>query len=89
MTRQVWKFELHPGENVIEMPAEAKLLTVQMQHGEPYLWALVYTDAPRTLREFNVVGTGHNLPEGVGLYVGTFQMEGGALVWHVFEKGPE
>jgi hypothetical protein len=30
-------------------------------------------------------GTGHDMPDDPGQYVGTFQMHGGALVFHLFE----
>lgn len=39
--------------------------------------------APRQIR---VAGTGQNLPNFPGTYIGTFQMNGGALVFHVFES---
>lgn len=89
-TRTIWKFALPPLTDVfvLEMPADAKTLTVQMQNGEPCIWAIVNPSSPCTPREFRVVGTGHTMPANVHAYVGTFQMLGGALVFHLFEMTP-
>lgn len=70
----------------IIMPAAAKILTVQMQADSPCIWALVTPDLPAVIvRRFRLAGTGHELPDNIGAHVGTFQMEGGALVFHLFE----
>jgi len=37
-------------------------------------------------RTFHVYGTGHNLLDDPGRYVGTVQACGERAVWHVFEK---
>ena len=80
----IWKWLLLP-ETTIYMPIGAKLLTVQLQHGEPQLWAMVDAGAPKEVRTFRTYGTGHDLPDEPGQYVGTFQMLGGNLAFHVFE----
>ena len=82
--KTIWKWTLQP-ETTIDTPHGAKLLAVQEQHGEPQLWALVDPGAETEKRTFRVYGTGHDLPDDPGQYVGTFQMHGGALVFHVFE----
>lgn len=81
----VWKYPLKPGRTVHNMPQGAKVLTVQTQNGEPSLWALVEPQMPHERRFFDVYGTGHSMPSDPGRYVATFQMDYGALVWHVFE----
>jgi hypothetical protein len=40
---------------------------------------------PLRPRRFRVAGTGHELEPYVDRYIGTFQMLGGTLVFHVFE----
>ena len=85
----VWKFPVSAGTFTLLMPADAQALAVQMQHGEPQLWALVSPDAPMRHRTFTVVGTGHSLPVGRWRYVGTFQQLDFGLVWHLFEEGGE
>lgn len=82
----IYKYSLQPGRTVLDLPSGAQVLTVQMQRGEPCLWAKVDTTNPPERRVFDVFGTGHPMPDDPRLlYVATFQMDGGALVWHVFE----
>lgn len=81
----IWKYELEPGKNLLKMPAGAKPLTVQTQGGTPTMWALVKEDAPPEHRIISIYGTGHKMPDHPGVYLGTFQMSDGALVWHVFD----
>lgn len=82
--KTIWKWTLET-ETTIEMPQGAELLDLQTQHGEPQLWALVDPNALSCRRTFRVYATGQELPNDPGQYVGTFQMNGGALVFHVFE----
>jgi hypothetical protein len=87
MKKKIWKFPVSPNVPVIEMPEGAEILTVQTQHGEPCIWALVNPAAKKEKRYFWVFGTGHNVPvEAERKYIGTFQLEGGALVFHLFER---
>lgn len=87
----------------IEMPRGAKILAVQAQSEYPCIWALVRSDAPKVKRRFLVFGTGQEIQHEVikaasptGYvdpdwfeedYVGTFQLYGGRLVFHVFDCG--
>jgi hypothetical protein len=85
--RTIWKFPFEVADVLeILMPSGAEILDVQVQHGQPCLWALVHSERPTVRRRFRVFGTGH-LIEGMyaAKYVGTFQIAGGALVFHVFE----
>jgi len=52
----------------------------------PQLWAYVDPTEPRVTRKFRIIGTGHPIATDPGDYIGTFQMGGGALVFHVFES---
>lgn len=82
----IYKYPLLPGRTYLEMPRGAQVLTVQMQRGSPYLWARVDPTEQKSMRVFEVFGTGHEMPDDPQLvYVATFQMDGGALVWHVFD----
>jgi hypothetical protein len=79
----VWKYALKPGQNVLEMPHGAEILTVQMQGGEPMLWARVNSDNEKEPRTVTIAGTGHDCPLPLEhVYISTFQM--GPLVWHAF-----
>lgn len=91
MSSTVWKFPLpFPGPDVFEiaMPAGADILTVQVQHGEPRVWALVQDDVPMLPRRLRIAGTGHPIDETILRYVGTFQVAGGSLIFHLFEVRP-
>jgi hypothetical protein len=69
----------------VDMPAESKILCVQMQRGVPCLWAVVERDAinqwSRTIR---MIGTGNEAPNETDAYLGTVQIDDGTLVLHVF-----
>ena len=82
----IYKWTLTPGGTELEMPAGAQVLTVQMQGGQPQLWAKVDPTQPKVWRAFEIYGTGHPMPDDPRLvYVATFQIGDGALVMHVFE----
>ncbi len=85
----IYKYPLTPGRTVLDLPLEARPLTVQMQHGAPCMWVLLNPAQPTVQRFFDVYGTGHGMPAIPGDYVATFQMASGALVWHVFEAHPQ
>lgn len=83
---RIWKYTLRTKRSVIEMPAGAKLLDVQMQFGDCQLWALVDEQQPFTEpRTVILYDTGEPLPAEPGRYIATIQMHGGALVSHAFE----
>ena len=80
----IYKYELAQAETqTIDMPEGAKVLTVQVQRGCPCLWALVESTNPLVARHFRIYGTGHSFVHGE--YIGSFQLMGGDLVFHVFE----
>ena len=85
----IWKFPItKPGDIItIEMPEGSQVLTVQTQAGTPCLWAVVEDSFVNNMesRQFAIVGTGHPMPNGTDRYIGTFQLHGGGLVFHVFE----
>lgn len=85
MTLQVWKFPLRPDEVVI-MPIGAKPLHVGEQFGSLVLWALCDDQADQEPRLFEIVGTGHPLPDYPLDFIGTALLMGGTLVLHVFER---
>ena len=68
----------------LEMPVGAQILSLQVQNGVPCIWAKVETAAKSKYRRFRVYGTGHPISED-GNFIGTFQMHGGTLVFHMFE----
>lgn len=92
--RTIWKYPLpFPPKDmfVLDVPRGARFIRVEVQHGQPCLWAFVPdTDAPKTARNFAVVGTGHPAPEpSDGYYVGSFHLLDGNFVGHLFTDWPD
>ena len=84
---KIWKYPLEVSDaQRVNMPAGAKLLCIQVQRGVPMLWALVNSENEVEPRFLLTVGTGHRCPGGLGSYVGTYQIDSGFLVFHVFEE---
>ncbi len=88
----VWKFRVEPRAEVWHWPAlpkGAQFLSVQVQMREPVAWFLVEENAGRERvgeeRKFMVVGTGFKFDETNVKHLGTFQLEEGRLVFHLFE----
>jgi len=67
-----------------DMPEGAKILTVALQHGEPRIWALVDFAAEVKPRKFRVLMTGEPIEGIPGTYVGTYQLDDGFFVGHLF-----
>lgn len=72
------------GMTVIKMPEGAKILTVQLQNGEPHIWALVNPANKYIDRVFYLNVTGATI-EDRETYIGTFQLQDGKIVLHLFE----
>lgn len=83
--KKIFKYGLEP-VTVIDLPKDAEILTVQNQNGTPQMWVLLDPDAPTVKRTFLIYGTGHNFDMKHYRYEGTFQLESGVLVFHVFES---
>lgn len=79
----IWKFKL---DEKIYLPIGAKILTIQTQQGQPFIWALVNNSKDMEERYFRVFGTGQPMNDFKGEYIGTYQQLNGLLIFHVFEK---
>ena len=91
----IWKFPFEiKDEFEIEIPEEFTVLSVQVQDGQPCIWAVVNPTSPKMRQGFILRGTGHpfsgNLKYAEGnpirSYIATFQTAEGRLVWHLFFK---
>ena len=85
----VWKFPLSIIDNqLVKMPTGSRLLSVQLQQGEPMLWAIVEETAQSIDRHIKIIGTGHRANHVLDdAFVGTIQI--GSLVFHVFDAGEQ
>ena len=85
--KTIYKFSVPKMEQVLHMPVGYKILTVAYQEDILCLWAEL--DPSLLARPIPVIisiyGTGWDMPEDPGNYIGTVQTVDG-FVWHVFEK---
>lgn len=85
---KVWKFPVEMTERFTVVMPTATVLCVQVQNGRPYIWALVDPDTNLySERKFLIAGTGEEIdahPDDLK-YIDTWQMNGGSLVFHLFE----
>jgi len=87
--KTIWKYNLIAGnymKNIIEMPKNGEILSVQNQYNEIVLWIKINTNNKTEERRFIIYGTGDNIKfssENIN-YIGTVQMD--IDVWHVFER---
>lgn len=83
----IWKFPLEVVDNqVIGIPEVATILSVQMQRGTACLWAICDPSKNAAPRTIEILGTGHPMPEGERKFIDTIQINGGSLIFHVFER---
>jgi hypothetical protein len=86
MEKKIYKYQLgFTDVQIIDMPADAQILTVQVQNEVPCIWAMVNPGAPVMKRTIETIGTGHDVHITGRSYIGTYQLRSGALVFHVFE----
>ncbi len=85
----IHKHTLGPGLNIIDLPADAQILDVQIQHEDEgaQMWCLLDPDSPKIERRFVTYETGHSIeiPQENLKYRGTFQLNGGSWIYHIFE----
>lgn len=88
---KIWKYEMIVDDyQNFEIPKNGKVLSFQVQHGVPCIWVLVDPSQPKVTRYFKMAGTGHPISESIETmdFIGTLQMSGGVLIWHLFELHP-
>lgn len=87
----IWKYTLDTTDTQkIKMPFGAQILTVQSQKDNVCLWALVDPSEQDEEKIIETHGTGNEMYLGsanvVRVYIGTYQLHDGDLVFHVFER---
>ena len=87
MKKTIWKFELSLTDvQTIKMPRDARILSVQTQFGTPFIWAIVDSEEVKEDRTFIIYGTGHPCSCKKEDFIGTFQIDNGTFVFHLFER---
>ncbi len=85
----IWKQNIHPSIDVIKLPEGAEILSVHPQREHVAMWFKCDDSKPTVSRHFRVYGTGHQLDDFPMEHIGTFLLEGGNLVFHLFEVFPK
>ena len=80
--RVVYKYpiEFLADNQDILLPLGIKILRVDEQNGNYFLWGLIDTEAVKRFRAIYIVGTGHEAPNAE--WIGTVMS--GPFVWHFF-----
>jgi hypothetical protein len=90
--KKIYKYSLEVEDiQRILLPIDAKILTVQVQNEKPCLWALVDPENNTEARIIEIFGTGNLVSDYADIsiehiYIATFQLYEGKLVFHVFEQ---
>jgi len=86
---RIYKYHLKvTDKQIIKLPSKHKILCVQIQDNIPCIWALVNPLHPEVEVLIETIGTGHPITtekETTKYYIGTYQLDRGALVFHVFQ----
>lgn len=82
--KTIYKYPLYiMDEQTVLLPDNAQPLSVQIQNGELYMWALVDSQSASNPRRVRIFGTGnHVVLDGNWQFVATVQER--MFVWHVF-----
>ena len=87
MKKVIWKFPLVIEDvQIIELPRNYEILTIQVQNGIACLWAMVSPEVTKEKIIIEIIGTGNLVAVAERQYIGTFQLFEGQLVWHVFKR---
>jgi len=85
MAKTIYKYDVRMNDSfgaMIEAPAGAEIVSVQMQDNVMRAWAVVDPRAPFQRHEFHIIGTGHGFPDAPVRFLNRIDHRG--LVFHVF-----
>lgn len=88
MNTTIWKYTIDPKTTVTPMKAGAIILYAREQGNDVCVWAIVNPETEDEPRRIKVYGTGWGI-DTVSVsrrYLGSAHLEGGALIFHVFEE---
>lgn len=88
--KTIYKYDLDTTDiQTVNLPTTHEILCIQTQHGKPTLWAKVDTNCSSTVNvNIYTFGTGHNIPDIELFYLGTYQLNNGSLIFHIFTDEP-
>jgi len=85
----IYKYELKPDDNIINIPQNAKIISAESQNNNVVIYALVNKSENRTKEVMiRVFGTGHIINTDILTYtfLNTIKMYNDSLVFHIFYK---
>lgn len=81
----IWKFPISLAAKEIQVPEGSQFLSVQVQNNQIVAWFAVHETWPKTAYAINVVATGQQEDTfHRSQFLGTVQLDNGALVFHIF-----
>lgn len=88
----VWKYPFRLADKfMLQVPVEGEVLSLQVDQKTnlPCIWFLVNPAHKTEVRNFEIYDTGEYMSCDINthrIYIGTFQLDGGDLIAHVFER---
>lgn len=83
--KTIHKYELQINDRIVINTSHVdRWLSVDVQRGQPVVWAVVDTDKPTQSHTLYIRGTGHPMTGEEAAYLGTVLLDNGSLVFHVF-----
>ena len=89
MEKQVWKYIINPYKTEYDIPEGGIIRHVGEQYGEVCVWVEVDPRAEKETRVIEAFGTGHTLSSEYRKYIGSVSLEGGSLIFHLYEYPKE
>jgi hypothetical protein len=84
--KQIWKFPLPlEAHQVVYMPLGSKILSVGEAMSKAFMWAEVFPANGVEGRCISMYGTGLQIPDIPGEFIGTLLMHNGSIEFHVYE----
>lgn len=92
MSHTIWKQAIEiTHQQLVQLPAGAQIMHVDMQSGIPCIWFMVNTLGMSSFREgrhIRCYGTGHDIIEDPKQLTHLSTVMDGSYVWHFFEYKP-
>ena len=86
----IYKYELDTTDKqTVTIQKDAEILAVQAQFEIPCIWAMIDTENDMEEITIEIFGTGHKIPVDMGVvrqHLGTYQIQGGSQIYHVFKR---
>ena len=91
MEKRIYKYVIETTDKqVINLPVDAEILSVQVQREWLCLWALINPfEKENEERHIEIFRTGHSIHYDMGVerkFITTYQLEQGSFIGHVFER---